>query len=45
MHCRQKLSALSRAFNQLKVDKKRQEEDFAAQEMELMAQLTSKVDA
>lgn len=45
VHCRQKLSALSNAFNQLKLDKKRQEEDFAAQEMELMAQVTSKVDA
>lgn len=44
MHCRQKLSELSRAFNQLKLDKKRQEEDFAAQEMESMARLTSKVD-
>lgn len=38
----QKLSELSRAFNQLKLDKKRQEEDFAAQEMESMARLTSK---
>ena len=44
VHCRQKLSELSRAFNQLKLDKKKQEEDFAAQEMESVARLTSKVD-
>ena len=44
VHCRQKLSELSRAFNQLKLEKKRQEEDFAAQEMESMARLTSKVE-
>lgn len=41
MSCRNKLLSLTSAFNQLKLEKKRQEEDFAAQEME---QLTSKVD-